>query len=307
MSKIAINNQPVLEKIINTINNNSACAQAYLLIGEQKFDLKNYSMLLAKTLICPNSYSENCEKCNICKRIKDGNFAELKIIEPINNVIKKDVILNLKHSLQTNSIEGKNQIYIINDVETLNPSAANSILKFLEEPDSNTVAIFTSTNLNSVMNTIVSRCQIIKINNLRKSEGLDFVCEMSYLSYDQINEVLEIFIELEKDSSIILRNINNLFLNNFNTRDLVQGFLNVLVLIYNDLLNYKFLGNLKYFKNDNRIVKIAEKKETRKIIKKISFILENIEKLDYNVNILLFINNLLIGIGAIDNDKSNRN
>ena len=44
-----------------------------------------------------------------------------------------------------------------------------------------------------------------------------------------------------------------------------------------------------------------------KIIKKISFILENMKKLDYNVNMLLFINNLVIGIGEITNDKCDRN
>lgn len=307
MSKIVIDNQPVFERIINKINDYSASAQAYLLVGMQKNDLERYSILLAKTLICPHKYFMNCDKCNICKRIDDGNFAELKIISPDGKMIKKEVILNLRNSLQTSSIEGRNQVYIINEAQNLNSSAANSLLKFLEEPDSNTVAIFTSTNLDMVINTIVSRCQIVKINNIKSNTGIDIVCEVSGLDIDKVNEIILIFLKLEKDPTTILSDINNVLLKNYNTRELIISFLNVLVLLYDDLLNYKFFGHLKYFKNNEKLIDIAKNIDTQKIVRKVSFILENLEKLDYNVNILLFINNLLIGIGEIDDDKNNRN
>ena len=51
---------------------------------------------------------------------------------------------------------------VINDVELLNTSAANSILKFLEEPEENIIAILITSNRNLVINTIVSRCQVIR-------------------------------------------------------------------------------------------------------------------------------------------------
>lgn len=296
MNKISINNQPILEKIINNINSNSINAQAYLLIGDQKSELNNYSMLLAKVLICPESYLDSCEKCNICKRINDGNFPELRIIEPINGTIKKEVIINLKNSFQVSSIEGKNQIYIIKDAESLNKAAANSILKFLEEPDSNTIAIFLSTNLNLVMNTIASRCQIIKINNIKKDENIDTVCKMIGLEEELVEIIVNLFVKIETRTIDILKDVEGLILNTFNSKKLMQGFLNILLLIYSDMLNYKFLGYFKYFKNNDGIMKISKNIDEKKIIKKISFILNNIRKLDYNVNMLLFTNNLLIGM-----------
>lgn len=84
-------------------------------------------------MICPYKYKENCNNCNICSRIDNNIFSELKIINPVNGVIKKESIIELRNDFQTQSIEGKNEVYIINDAECLNQSSANAILKFLEE------------------------------------------------------------------------------------------------------------------------------------------------------------------------------
>ena len=169
MDEIQIKNQPILNKILNNINNNGNNVQAYILSGNDKENLINYAILFSKVLICPHKYKKGCSECNICNRIDKENYAELKIINPVNKIIKKEAILELKNEFKTKSIEGKNEVYIINDAETLNGAASNTILKFLEEPDSNIVAIFTTTNLDSVIKTIVSRCQVIKINNFQKS------------------------------------------------------------------------------------------------------------------------------------------
>ena len=166
-NNLVIKNQPVLSKIFNKIRKTNNNVQAYMLVGEDKEKIEEYAILLSKILICPHVYEENCNKCNICKRIDENNYGELKIIKPINRIIKKESIIELRDYFRTESIEGKNEVYIINDAETLNVAAANAILKFLEEPDSNAVAIFTTTNLDSVIKTITSRCQLIKTNNVR--------------------------------------------------------------------------------------------------------------------------------------------
>ena len=181
MNEIFIKNQPVLSKILNKIKNTDNNVQAYILSGDSKEKLRDYAIMFSKILICPNKYEENCEKCNICMRIDNNSFGELKIINPVNKVKKKETILELRNSFNTESIEGRNGVYIINDVETLNVAAANAILKFLEEPDGNFVAIFTTTNIDSVIKTISSRCQIIKINNYKTKYGLEFVIEIRRL------------------------------------------------------------------------------------------------------------------------------
>lgn len=307
MNEIVIEKQPVLSRILNKINNSTVRTQAYLLVGSNAEELKKYSFLFTKILVCPNKYLENCSKCNICSRISSGNFGELKIIEPSNGTIKKEEIIKLRESFQTQSVEGKNQVYIINDAELLNISAANSLLKFLEEPDSNTIAIFTTTNLNAVVNTITSRCQVIKLNNNSVKKGLDFVKNISNLDEEKINITLDFLFTIENNKTKSISKFKESFLDFFSTRELLKSSFLIMLLAYKDALNYKIFKHMEYFNNETGIKNLSDVQSVDILIKKISFILENIQKLEYNVNITLLLNNVIIGIGEIAYGKGSRN
>lgn len=306
MQEIIVENQLIFSKILNKINKLSINTQAYLLLHAQEDELENYAMLLAKVLICPYNYAKNCEKCNICKRITNQTFSELKIIKPEKNIIRKEKVIDLRNSFTTSSIEGKNQVYIIHGAEYLHPAAANSILKFLEEPESNTIAIFTTTNLDRVMNTILSRCQIIKLNNQKITKGMFYVEKFTTLDQEKIGIVMDYLFDIEEKKTKAITECKEKFLKQFNDREQLKSALNVILLIYKDALNYKLFDNMEYFNNEIGIKNIANSQNRDIITKKISFILENISKLEYNVNMILFINNLIIGIGEINNGKGSR-
>ena len=210
-----IKNQPILNKLLNNIKNGGKITQSYLLSENDKKKLEDVSILLSKVLLCENKYELNCTKCNICRQIDSGNYNELIKIKPVNDTIKKEEIIKLKERFKTESLEGKYQIYIIYDVDLLNQSAANSLLKFLEEPDSNNIAIFTTTNLNSVIGTIISRCQIIKLNADPSSLNEKLVKDMSMLDDDNIKLVIEYFFDLENNSCKALTNLKQKFLSVF--------------------------------------------------------------------------------------------
>lgn len=307
MQEVVVNGQQILSKILTKINKSKANVQAYLLSHAEEEELEKYALLFAKVLICPDSYSEACNKCNICKRINSNSFSELKIIKPEKSLIKKEEIINLRNSYKTSSIEGKNQVYIIHGAHHLQPAAANSILKFLEEPDSNTIAIFTTTNINKVINTIVSRCQVIKLNQNNHKIGMFFVEKLTSLDQEKIAIVMDYLFDIENNKSKAISESKEWFLKHFPEKDQLKSALNVMLLIYKDTLNYKLFEKMEYFNNETGIKNLAANSEIEIITKKIAFILENISKLEYNVNILLFINNLIIGIGDITDGKSSRN
>lgn len=301
MSDIIINNQPVLSKILNKIQKSNTNVQAYMLYGDSKEILRNYAIMFSKVLICPHEYCDNCNKCNICRRIDNNIYGELKIVNPVNKMIKKEAVLEVKETFNTESIEGKNGVYIINDVELLNTSAANAILKFLEEPDGNSVAIFTTTNLDAVIKTISSRCQTIKINNYKVKRGIEFVMEVSGFDEETIYKIVDFTKKIEKDKAGAISNVKNEFINNFDNKDALMNALNVMLLYYKDMLNYLIKNKCFYF--DVNDVKLALNNQDKDLIsRKISFILENISKLEYNVNVLLFMDNLIIRIGEMNDD-----
>lgn len=78
------------------------------------------------------------------------------------NILKEDVD-NLKNFFQNTSYLNNYRIYLIEEAHKLNSTSANMILKFLEEPSDNIIAFFITNNLDAVISTIKSRCQIINI------------------------------------------------------------------------------------------------------------------------------------------------
>ena len=90
------------------------------------------------------------------------------------NILKEDM-QDLKSFFQNTSYLNNYRIYLIEEAHKLNSTTSNMILKFLEEPLDRVVAFFITTNLDAVLPTIKSRCQIVNIfyNNLNNSEEKD--------------------------------------------------------------------------------------------------------------------------------------
>ena len=93
--------------------------------------------------------------------------------------IKKDQLLDLQSEFNNKAFEGNKKIYIIRSAEKMNVQTANSILKFLEEPVDDIIAILITDNINMLLPTIISRCQVIKLN--KKKCSYDTISNLSDL------------------------------------------------------------------------------------------------------------------------------
>ena len=95
--------------------------------------------------------------------------------------IQKEDILKIKKLILNTSYINKKRVYLIEETEKLNSTSANMILKFLEEPSENVVALFITNNIDLVLSTIKSRCQIVNIfydaDNIYEEEKLKVIDE----------------------------------------------------------------------------------------------------------------------------------
>ncbi|MEH7460476.1 DNA polymerase III subunit delta' [Bacillus sp. JJ1127] len=142
---------------------NKKVSHAYLFNGEAGTFKKETSLLFIKSLFClENSEGIPCNECRNCNRINNNVHPDVVIISPEEGgSIKKEQIQQLHKEISYTSTELSKKIYIIDRVEMLTTSAANSLLKFLEEPDGNTTTILIAENIQKVLSTIQSRCQIL--------------------------------------------------------------------------------------------------------------------------------------------------
>lgn len=166
----------VIEFLQKSINKNRL-AHAYLFEGEQGTAKARVAFLFAKTQLCPKKLSikeieslqisgEQCLKCNNCTRVDQMNHPDLTYIEPDGLSIKKDQIQSLQEEFRKKAVESDRKIYILDQVEKLTNSSANSLLKYLEEPHEGTTIILISSAISKMLPTILSRCQIISFKPL---------------------------------------------------------------------------------------------------------------------------------------------
>ena len=250
---------------------------------------------------------------NIAKRIDDGNYPELKHIFPDGQLIRKEQLEELQKSFSTISLENDKRFYIIHDSEKLNVAAANSLLKFLEEPSDGIIAILLTNNINLMLKTIVSRCQIltfsknkledyIKFNQITSNITLHKLFFTIWKNKDELNEyhrnfvkkVIEFINYYEKNK---LKTIvyENRFFEEFNDKIELNKFFECVILFYRDLLRYKFGSDVLYF--DDYIDYIREFScinTEEMIIKKINTLLEKVRLIKNNVNTSIFIDGIII-------------
>lgn len=169
----------IYQTFVNSLNNKTL-SHAYLLVGNPGTPLLEVAKFLAKSIICDDPSPLACENCITCLRVESNNYPDVIILDGSKGTIKKENILNIESRFEKSAFESKGvMIYIINLVENMGVEAVNSMLKFLEEPDSEVYAFLTTNNQNNVLPTILSRCQILHLKTINRQDIINEAIEMN--------------------------------------------------------------------------------------------------------------------------------
>lgn len=282
--------QVIFYNVLTSSIKNNRVSHAYLFENKGNDNYMNIVLSFVKALICPKKKLNNsdCGDCCLCKRIDEGNYPEIKIIKPDGLWIKKEQLLELQLEFNKTSIEGNKRIYIILDCEKLNVHAANSMLKFLEEPVEGVIALLVTNNKELVLETIKSRCQSIVI---LKQDVENFIDE------NIVSNVVEFIkmLENKKNDSIIY--MKKLFLDKFPSRIEINQALKVMILFYYDVFLDKLGTNVKYFFNYLDVIQ-SIKGNFYEIARKLEILIKNEYYVRYNLNINLLISRIIIELGG---------
>lgn len=231
------------------------------------------------------------------KKIEDlEKNSDIQFIKTDLQTIKKEEIINLKDKFKTKSIYNSKRIYVIEEAEKLNNSSANTLLKFLEEPNDDIIAILITINRNIVINTVISRCQIIRF----------YVPEIINNEYnkDYINKVFDFVITIEKKKEKAIAYANNIYTKEILDRTSLAEFLKNILYIYSDTLYFINNVELNYFYNyKDKITEIAKFNDVKTIKNKIITINMCLERIKYNPNIKLLLDKLIISMSGVDLDE----
>ena len=176
-------NQEVNTCLDNIIKNKSF-ANGYIFYGAEGLGKKQTALRFIKEIFKQSSPGENVEE-----RIANNNHPDFLIIEPESlvetkssrisylektiksgsEIIKIAQIRNIKTFFGQKSINSEKKIVLIINAHLLNEAASNCLLKTLEEP-SNGILILLTSQLNLILDTIISRCQIVRFRSFSRKQ-----------------------------------------------------------------------------------------------------------------------------------------
>ena len=170
--------QPELVERFTQILEQKQLSHAYLFTGS--FASFEMALLLAQSQFCEDLQGVwPCGKCRSCRLIAEEEFSDVKIVRPVNQIIKTDRIRSLVQDFSQSGFEGSRQVFIVQDADKMHTNAANSLLKVMEEPQSEIYLFLLTSDENLILPTIKSRAQQVHfpkkqayLTELLEKEGL---------------------------------------------------------------------------------------------------------------------------------------
>ena len=160
------------EKPLNIINGyieKSCFFGGYIFSGPEGIGKKAVAKIVAQKLNCTAQEEKPCGSCSSCLKIDNLQHPDLHIIENDAAQIKIEDIRSLQKEASFRPYEGAMKVFIIDDAHRLNPDAANSLLKVLEEPPKGSLIILITHKPQNIFKTILSRCKVIKFSPLART------------------------------------------------------------------------------------------------------------------------------------------
>jgi DNA polymerase-3 subunit delta' len=143
-------------------------SHAYLFTGPSGVGRRTLALRFAQALLCPESPApgDPCGTCRTCCQIEAMQYPDLTVIqaEKEGGVLKVEQVREVRQMLSLKPYQSHYRVALFLRFEEANPSAANALLKTLEEAPSHALLLLTADSPDSLLPTIVSRCQVLRLS-----------------------------------------------------------------------------------------------------------------------------------------------
>ncbi|TDT50572.1 DNA polymerase III subunit delta' [Fonticella tunisiensis] len=302
---------------------NKRISHSYILTGPDGTGKSIFALYMASSLLCRGE-EKPCRKCSSCIKIKNNNHPDVKIISGETKSIGVENVRNIIDEIYTKPYEGDRKIVIIKKVDNITVQGQNAILKTLEEPPEDTTIIMLAENLNSILPTIQSRCQILRFARTSGDSIKNFLRKQNYdedkiktavnfsdgivgraLKFFDENylklrlETIDIARRLPKSRPGELMELTDFFVKN---KDKINDILDILSIWYRDIIIIKHSRDKELVINADFYELLVEESRLvsyNKLSRIIDTIKETREKLKQNSNYQLTIEVMVLNIQEV--------
>lgn len=171
MQNPIIGHQQIVEQLQRTVASDRI-AGAYLFVGPTSVGKETIARYFAQLIFCQQDTQPPtvCGTCLACRKADSGNHPDLQLIRPDGSLLRIGQIRELQKQIIYEPLEANRKVYILTDVERMNAEAENCLLKTLEEPPASSVLILLTSNIEALLPTTRSRCQILQFHPMPTRE-----------------------------------------------------------------------------------------------------------------------------------------
>ncbi len=289
--------------IYKSLNLNKTLHHAYLFHSIDTQLNNNIAALFARSILCENK--SGCNNCFACKQFDNNSHPDfIKLEQPSIKVEDVNILIN---KLSTKPISSDYKVILILNAETINEISQNKLLKSLEEPNSSTVFILTTSKMDKILPTVLSRLHKIGVPKI-KTEDLILIADELNKSNVDVKKYIETDMNLteifnfETDENYLntLNAIKFIFENLKLSQDIpkvVNSMPNMDKTLFLQILSKVFLdciNNQNNFKELSSIIKNQYPKQA--LINSLKLIEDAYKKQMSNVNFSYILDNLLFNI-----------
>ena len=148
----------------------NATRHAYMLLGPEHIGKTTLARAFAQALTCEHPTGKTglgaCGQCRSCRLAAENAHPDHRFFAPTGNQLVIDQIREVVREAARSPVEARYKVFIIESFERANVNAANALLKTLEEPSATTRIILISHQPSGLLDTILSRCQLLRLRPL---------------------------------------------------------------------------------------------------------------------------------------------
>ena len=166
--KDIVGNEQIIEHLQNAISMGKV-SHAYIINGPQLSGKMMIAEAFARALQCEKEGTDGCGECKSCHQADDHNHPDIIYVshEKPNNISVDDIRTQLNNDIVIKPYSSKYKIYIVDEAEKMNQQAQNALLKTIEEPPAYAVIMLLTTNADSFLQTIRSRCITLNMKSVK--------------------------------------------------------------------------------------------------------------------------------------------
>ena len=164
-----IGHNQIIEHLKNAIRMEKI-SHAYILNGENNSGKMMLAEAFAMALQCEAGGDEPCMECRSCRQAKEHNQPDIIYVthEKPNIISVDDIRHQLNNDIVIKPYSSKYKIYIVDEAEKMNTQAQNALLKTIEEPPAYGIILLLTTNADSFLPTILSRCITMNLKTVQE-------------------------------------------------------------------------------------------------------------------------------------------